>query len=279
MEEGKKTEEHPEKEKQESSEKQERQKVKEAEKEEASPPAQPKKDAFISEELEGLEEEKKKFGYSTHVKSDKNFVIMLAVFIIFLGLLLFVYPLIFGNTKILTIDDLHEENFAGKLDEEEGYLYNGFSFVKYNDQWYTRFKRRDNNQSYNVQFRFSPKEVEHVPLSGDYSQLLQENSTYVTFDPTPDNLSSTALAAADLSVSLVKVFDIIPVAACTKNETRACQTRPILECKPGFPVVYLKNASIAGASMQGTCLTIQGEGIDLVKAVDRVLMGWYGVME
>ena len=42
---------------------------------------------------------------------------------------------------VINVDDLHQENVNGNLDTEEGYLYNGFSFVLVDGLWWTEVSR------------------------------------------------------------------------------------------------------------------------------------------
>ncbi|MBI5072929.1 hypothetical protein HZA99_03860, partial [Candidatus Woesearchaeota archaeon] len=44
------------------------------------------------------------------------------------------------------------------------------------------------------------------------------------------------------------------------------------------PVVYLKSGSPTVIYAEGNCLTVQGEGPELVRAVDRFLLKLYNIM-
>ncbi len=212
-----------------------------------------------------------------HVSGDKSFYIITAVVVVlFIALILTVTML--KKSSPVTLDDYHDLNLQGKLDPEEGYLYNGFSFVKVKDTWYTRLKRQNSSQVYHVEVRYGPRDVESVPLHGDYNYLLTFNSTFITFDPIGKDFPHVALAAADLSTNLVKVFNLTPYAACTKNETKACTDRPIVGCTQGVPVIFLKEDPTPAVTVTGTCITVQGTGFDLVKAANRLLLAWYEVM-
>ncbi len=211
-------------------------------------------------------------------KGERNFYLVIGAVIGVLLLLIFGYQLVVGKTEVKTIDELHGENLAGRLKPDEGYLYNGFSFVKVNDQWWTRFQRTANGQTYNVQLRYGPRDLEDVSLKGDYVYFLRFNATFVTFDPLGKNLSYVALAASDISQAMVKIFDIATFPACTRQDNISCTDLPIMECAPGKPVIYLKQDALPFVETMGTCIKLHGEGFGLVKAVDRLLLGWYGIM-
>ena len=66
-------------------------------------------------------------------KSDFNFLIaILIVIILFVGVFSFAYFM--GKPKIVTFDDLHDQAIAGDLKEDEGYVYNGYSFIIFDNQ-------------------------------------------------------------------------------------------------------------------------------------------------
>lgn len=215
---------------------------------------------------------------TSDVKGERNFYIMIGVVIAMLILLIFGYQLFFGKAEVKTIDELHSENLAGELLPEEGYVYHGFSFVKANDQWWTRFQRANTNDTYNVQLRYGPQELENISIMGDYIYFLHFNATFVTFDPLGENLSYVALAASDISQSLVNVFDIPTFPACTRQDNSSCSNLPIIECALGRPVIYLQQEVVPFVEVKGTCIIVHGQGFELVKAVDRLLLAWYGVM-
>ncbi|PIY60599.1 hypothetical protein COY95_00945, partial [Candidatus Woesearchaeota archaeon CG_4_10_14_0_8_um_filter_47_5] len=59
-----------------------------------------------------------------------------------------------------------------------------------------------------------------------------------------------------------------------------CETRPTVTCADrDVPVIYLKKDVYPKVIMDQNCITIQGNGEDLVKATDRLLFQWYGIMQ
>jgi len=212
------------------------------------------------------------------MSSDKAFFLVLSIIIITFGLLIFGYSLFVDDSGPKTIHELHQANLQGELDEMEGYIYNGFSFIKYNDQWWTEFARAGTTQTYDANFRYGPKEVEDIPLIGDYYYITNFPNPYLTFDPTVEDIHYDALAAADVAMALNRAFGVIVEAACTINESDACANRKIIECEPGVPVIYLKRDNQTYVEMVETCMIIHGTGFEMVKAVDRLLFGLYGIM-
>ncbi len=198
--------------------------------------------------------------------------IVVAVFALILGIVQFT-----GNASedIVTIDDLHKKNLIGESGENN-YLYNGFSFVYADGLWYTRVK--PGNKLVDVPLHFGPKELENIEIKGSLDDTFNENKeVYITFDPLNEQMQYTALASAELSLNLAKGILKTPVAACIKNETSACEERPIMTCSSEKPVIYIKESKTPMILLNDNCIIVQGKDWDVVKATDRLILYWYGV--
>jgi hypothetical protein len=158
------------------------------------------------------------------------------------------------------------------------YEYNGFTFTQIEGLWHTEWQR--GNDLYGVHLRYGPRESEDVPierLSEGYFTI--NDSVYLTFDPGAE-LGHLAVASAELSLSLFKTFGLQPIAACTKNETVPCSKRPIITCQnTDEKVIYLRNADTAKVIINDNCMIIQGNKEDLVRAADKVIWTWYGIIK
>lgn len=211
--------------------------------------------------------------------SDKILVAAVLIVIMLFALFIGGYWLV-KNKHVKTIDELHQDNIKGKLSRDEGYVYNGYSFVKANGMWFTQLQKFRTKNLYNVQFHYGPRDLEDVPLTGNVSDFISLNGTYVAFDPTEKDLAYTALASGELSINLGQVFNILPVAACSKNMTKACQTRPIVNCSSSDrPVIYMERADRAAVIKENNaCIRVMGNGTGIVKATDRLLFALLGIM-
>ena len=132
--------------------------------------------------------------------SDKYFYIILAAIIV-----VFISIIAFRNlsspTGAASFDELHELNLKGKLSSDEGYVYNGFSFVLFDGLWYTKVGIGENN--FQIPLHFGPKDVEAVPVTGDLSNdFNQGNEIYVTVNPISSDQDYIALAASELAQNL-----------------------------------------------------------------------------
>ncbi len=210
---------------------------------------------------------------------DKNTKILLYAFIILFvafGVLFALRFIDFGKEP--TIDDKLLDPALEQTDTQ--YTYNGFNFVKEGQMWYTQVQRQGTNKVYTLELHYSPKELEKIDLEGDPSAFLNITGVYILFDPTQEDLTYVALSAAELSLNLARALNIQPIAACTKNETEACAGRPIVDCTDTkYYTIWLKESEFGEVVVNNNCLQIKGQGADLVKATEKLLLTWYGIME
>ena len=158
------------------------------------------------------------------------------------------------------------------------YQYNGFTFQKIEGLWHTKWQR--GNNLYSVHLRFGPRESENVPIIQLSNNSFKINkSVYLTFDPGKE-LSYIALANTELSLNLYNTFGIRPIAACTKNTTRPCYKRPIINCtNTNESVIYVRKANETRIIINNNCLIIEGSGEEIVRAADKVIWAWYGIIK
>ncbi len=193
-------------------------------------------------------------------KKDTKKLVIVALFIIALFAIFFVSKYIFSMEK-----------------KYPSYNYNGFDFIKIQGLWHTNWQRE--NEIYSVHLRYGPRESEDVPIvTLENEEFNVTNDLYITFDPGL-NLKYVALAASELSLNLIKVFNITLIAACTQNLTTACHNRPIITCgNTDEAVIYLKEEKPTKITLESNCIIIQGEGEELVRAADKVIWIQYGII-
>lgn len=209
-------------------------------------------------------------------KSDKKLLVMIG-FVVLCFVVFFVVRTFFNPTdETVTIDELHRMNIEGEAGEPN-YVYNGFSFVKFENLWYTQVKVKDS--LIDIPLHFGPKELEDVQVSGSIDDSFKKSHVYITFDPLGQGMQYVALSSAELSLNLVRGIGITPIAACDRNETYACADRPIKTCDNEDAIIYLEQSNETEVVLQGNCVRIKGSNWDLVRATDRLLLQWYGVMK
>ncbi|MFH1182550.1 MAG: hypothetical protein V1702_06330 [Candidatus Woesearchaeota archaeon] len=166
--------------------------------------------------------------------------------------------------------------YAG-MDNNPKVTVNGFVFEFYAGLWNTQWQRDGN--IYNLRLHYNPKQVEDLELTGNADVRFNQPETYITFDPSEENLSYVALSAAELSLSMTNAFNITPVAACSENKTDACSVRPIINCENNnASVIYLKNQAPTLLEFRGNCLVLQGQDVELLRATERFLYSWYRIL-
>lgn len=224
------------------------------------------------EELkEGIEREKK--------TSDWILIISIIVIVLIIAAIMGFKFFQKEKTQPKTIDDLHLLNLKGKLKPDQGYVYNGYSFVFANGLWYTQVQR--GNNLFDIALHYAPKALEDIPIEGKLNTTLfnSERGIYITFDPLGQNLNYIALAVGEFDQNIIKAFNKVPIAACDKNETNACKTRPIIICNnTDKPVLYLQQKPETKVLFANNCIIVQGIGPEIVRAIDRLLLNLYSIM-
>ena len=213
------------------------------------------------------EKDDKKVEKTDEEKEEGNDAIKLLYLV---GAIVLIFVAIFAGSYFYN-KNIHKE----KLLEV---TYNGFTFVYAAGLWNSEWQR--DNVLYNIHFHFNPLEAETVPVYGNLDDRFNQGETYITFDPEDDDLNNVKLAVGELDLSLVKVFNIPLIAACAKNVTEACFTRPLITCgNTNQSVIFLKEGNETRVDLKGNCMILQGKGIELTRAVDRVLYQWYGIIK
>src|SRR3989338_9489350 len=158
----------------------------------------------------------------------------------------------------------------------------GTEYVIYNDHLFTTdgmflvTQWVKNDTIYDIPFRYNPYEVSDIFLEGTLDDRFNQGRIYITHDPAEHNLSYVAISAVAFAESLGRAFNILPVAACTEEKTEGCQGRPIIDCTAqNASVIYIKQDPETRVILSGNCMTVQGQGDELLRATDRVLLQWY----
>lgn len=156
--------------------------------------------------------------------------------------------------------------------------YNHFVFQKMAGLWHTQWSRE--GTLYTVSLHFNPYEVERVPAMGKLNDTnFNRETVYITFDPEDGNLNYVNLAVAEMSLSIARAFEVTPIAACAENKTIACENRPIVDCdSEDKAVIYVRKANETRILLDDNCVILQGKDLELLKAVDKFLYVWYGII-
>jgi hypothetical protein len=188
---------------------------------------------------------------------------------------------LYGNltsAQVIDIDQLHQNNLNGELNEKEGYIYNGFSFIKVDGLWWTEVKI--GNQNTKIPLHFGPKDVEQIPLSGSLSENFAKTDTvYISIDPEVVS-GHYVVAMRELSANVAQGLGRNSAGACSK-ENDGCEDREILNCEDtkGQSIIQLEESNQTSIQLSGTCVKIKGQDYEIIKAANKVLYMWYGVIK
>lgn len=236
-----------------------------------------------------IEEEKEEQGKAEEeiVEEEKSLMGDKVLVFLILGLILvfvlFFFWRTFTQEQPQTIDGMHILNLKGKLKEEKGYVYDGVhSFIRLDDLWYVQLKSPGGTRIYDMALRYGPRDLEDIEIKGflDVDLFNDAQDYYVTYNPVGNDFSHVALAVGDFNQHMTNVFFKTPIAACDRNETEACGIRPIINCEnTGKVVLYVKEAEKLNVFYDNNCIVVEGQDLDLVKGVDRILLNLYGIMK
>ncbi|MBU0469842.1 MAG: hypothetical protein KKA62_06025 [Nanoarchaeota archaeon] len=233
-----------------------------------------------TEEEEVSTESAKDLDSEPSSKEDSKSTLIIVLVIIGIFVLIIAGFKVYGHftaAAVVDVDQLHQDNLQGNLKEEEGYLYNGFSFVKADGLWWTEVKRFDTLVK--IPLHFAPKELEDIPIKGSLSPDFNNGlEVYIAIDPKVQS-GHYVVAMRELSANIGKGIDRTSVGACIE-EYPGCEDRKILSCNntKGLPVVELELAAEPSIEYSGICIKVKGSDYGIIKAVDLLLYQWYGAM-
>ncbi len=216
---------------------------------------------------------------STQQNDGKNVLILIGVLVA-----VFVFAIAgfkaynhFTAAGVVIIDDLHQKNLDGQLDNEEGYIYNGYSFVKADGLWWTEVEVK--NRIIKIPLHYGPRDLENIPVNGKLLPAFNNGETiYVSINPEVNYDKYYTLGLMELNTNILQGVSREIEAVCS-TQNPVCENRTIMNCESadGKPVVQLSIADTPSVNLKGTCMDIRGNGEDLVKSVDRALYVWYKV--
>ena len=178
--------------------------------------------------------------------------------------------------RVVTLDELHKLNLEGEAGEGD-YVYNGFSFVYFNGGWYTQAQRGDT--LYDIPLHHGPRDVEDILVVGGIDPSFgADRIIYVSFDPSDYYIG---LAAIELSLNLGKGMDAVTKSACDKDyDIDACKAREVVTCADtDKSVVHIKLAKETKITLNGKCITIEGDEKEIIRATDNVILRFYSILK
>jgi len=159
--------------------------------------------------------------------------------------------------------------------------YGLWEFIMIDGFWHTNWQAGPT--LYDIAFKYHPSDVEDLPVKGfqPSDAFSGRQQIYITFDldTSPENIKHLAVASADLNFNLYQVLNKNVINACLES-VPGCEERPIMDCTPNKSVIKVMPHPEAMINITTPeCVTLQGPGEDLGKAVSRLLYTWYGIIE
>ncbi|MBR9690098.1 hypothetical protein GOV08_00245 [Candidatus Woesearchaeota archaeon] len=163
------------------------------------------------------------------------------------------------------------------------YTYNNFDFVKKDGAWYTEVQPELINEPYIVPFRYGPIEVEDIEiefLPNDFARYTKPFSkVYITFDHNSSGGSYIVVAAINL-VSNMKGGWLVNSSRACIEESVLCENVPVVTCDshPKNAVIQLIEDEETKILYEDNCLTIWASKNDFIRAAEKIILNWYGIM-
>lgn len=209
----------------------------------------------------------------------KKFIFMVAAIVVVLLAILAYNPLhnyFFPTGAVVTVSDLFLKNLNDELPQDQGYHYNQYSFILFDGLWYTEVQYE--NKNFQVPLHFGARDLENVSIVGRLDDGFEKPEVYLAFNPLESD-DYVGVVLGELSQNLALVIHRQPIGACDRNETPACLERPIVNCsQTDKAIVMLVQDDGPKIELKGNCVVLKGKEYDLVKAADRMILLWYGIM-
>ena len=166
---------------------------------------------------------------------------------------------------------------------EDVYTYNMFKFQKLPDgTWYTESQEGQNLLQ--IRLRYGARDLENISVYGKITDFRKYNTVYVVFDPTAEYFANLSMASSEIQTKFRQHYGMTLLGGWTKPSPKYPNvTVDIVTCaskkdNDSVGVVFLNQKSPPQVIIDGNCATIQGEGSDIVRAADRFMLGYYGIM-
>jgi hypothetical protein len=198
----------------------------------------------------------------------RNILIFVLVILVIAGMAYLIYFKVYLPLK---------QGPAGQQ-ANESYTFNNFEFNMSGPLWQTQVQV--GTRLITVPVHYGPREIRWIEIIGYLNKSFDSGPIYLTFDPEQSEKNMTALAASELALNLAQGIQREVIAACAKNVTSACATRPIVNCDDSDKsVIYFLRSNETVVEFNNNCILIMGSGDNLVMATDRLILYWYRIMK
>ena len=217
-------------------------------------------------------------------EKNRDIIIIYSALVMFIILISIIFlPRFINRDTSVSLEELHRRNTLGKLSEEEGYMYKGlYSFVYFDDLWYTQVVNTNGDTLFNIPFHYKPNDVEYIPISGYLNRTNMDRwpNFFMTFDPVDEDLGYIGVSIGETDGVVIRVFGKGVIGSCTSDEVEACEDRPIVQCNStDAPVFLFQSEPITKIIYDNNCIIVSGTKNELIKATDRMLYDLLGIIK
>jgi len=121
----------------------------------------------------------------------------------------------------------------------------------------------------------------NVSISGRVDSFNNGSKVYITFDPLADKeeMPYIYVVSVNLETNLISFFGRQPEVACTRQDNASCSNVTILNCSStSVPIIQLEAEGEPEILLMDNCVILKGSRENLIKAADRLMLRYYGIM-
>lgn len=167
----------------------------------------------------------------------------------------------------------------GNFNESQKIKYNNYEFTTNGEYWQTKVKISGQEQT--IITNFLPSDLENISLSGNILLSdFQNKIVYYIANNSADERNSLGI----LDNEIKKYYLRAQLACSEENENLShCSNLPIKSCDDAnSEILIIKINSIenstASINYKNYCIEISGQGIDLMRASEKIIFKSYGIM-
>ena len=179
-------------------------------------------------------------------------------------------------------------NFMADRFEPTSYMYNGFSFERQDDFWYTTFQL--DGRVFTLPFHYDPKSLEDIPYAISTDDLLSVEFIYLSIPPVEIVEGNEGVRIAQGAIEVGKVLgtrnDVfnIPAKAVLSSPSEVDPETSVVTCADASSEVAVIKFLLADRTIvyepEPYCYLVLGvTGRDVIRSANRLVYVLLGIMD
>jgi hypothetical protein len=205
-------------------------------------------------------------------KSDKSVILIIGVVIIFLALIFILFKTPTGSNNDRVV---HES------------MYGEYPLIQDGNDWFVKVFIPKRNNSYNIEMRNSPFEVENITfhnISYVLNKIVNSDQIYLSVDPELGSLAVVGMIELSrITGQRYDIYNIPTTGALTRSTNFSDPTTPIMNCANSTASDLVIEFEIAQENMiypKDNCIIVSGtDEENIVKSTDRLVYTLLGVIK